>query len=98
MLTFKNTSDVPLASLAEGHYKGHISHMNVGHFKITRQILLPKYLSKGDCKVDLTMHHPNVMYLLQCPSCALLHIDGSFDGFGSPLSLPYRGFLGLELK
>ena len=98
MLTFKNTSDVPLASLAEGHYKGKISHMNVGHFKITRQILLPKYLSKGDCKVDLTMHHPNVMYLLQCPSCALLHIDGSFDGFGSPLSLPYRGFMGLELK
>lgn len=98
MLTFKNTSDVPLASLAEGHYKGHISHMNVGHFKITRRIKLPKYLSKGDCKVDLTMHHPNVMYLLQCPSCALLHIDGSFDGFGSPLSLPYRGFLGLELK
>ena len=98
MLTFKNTSDVPLASLAEGHYKGKISHMNVGHFKITRQILLPKYLSKGDCKVDLVMHHPNVMYLLQCPNCALLHIDGSFNGFGSPLSLPYRGFLGLELK
>ena len=98
ILTFKTTSDVPLASLAEGHYKGRISHMNVGPFKIKKQIALPKYLGKGDCKVDLVMHHPNVMYLLQCPNCAIFHMEGGYDGFGSPLSLPYRGFCGLESK
>ena len=98
ILTFKNTSDVALASLAEGHYKGIISHMNVGRFKIEKRIILPKYLGKGDVMVDLVMHHPNVMYLLQCPHCALLHLDGSYDGFGSPLSLSHRGICGLESK
>lgn len=98
MLTFKNTSDVALASLAEGHYKGIISHMGIGPFKIKKQIVLPKYLGKGDVMVDLSIHHPNVMYLLQCPHCALLHIDGSFDGYGGPISLPYRGICGLETK
>lgn len=96
ILTFKNTSDVALASLAEGHYKGVISHMSIGSFKIKKQIRLPKYLGKGDVVVDLVMHHPNVMYLLQCPNCALLHLDGSYDGYGSPLSLPHRGICGFE--
>ncbi|MBO7618504.1 MAG: ABC transporter ATP-binding protein [Bacteroidales bacterium] len=98
MLTFKNTSDVALASLAEGHYKGVISHISIGTFSIKKQVILPKYLGKGDVMVDLVMHHPNVMYLLQCPNCALLHLDGSFDGYGSPLSLPQRGICGLESK
>lgn len=98
MLTFKNTSDVALASLAEGHYKGIISHMGIGPFKIRKQIQLPKYLAKGDVMVDLVLHHPNVMYVLQCPNCALLHLDGSFDSFGSPLSLPHRGVCGFESK
>ncbi len=98
MVTLKNTSDVALASLAEGHYKGFISHMSIGSFRVKKQILLPKYLGKGDVMVDLVMHHPNVMYLLKCPNCALLHLDGSFDGFGSPLSLPHRGICGFESK
>ena len=98
IITFKNTSDVALASLAEGHYKGIISHMDIGSFRIKKQILLPKYLAKGDVMVDLVMHHPNVMYLLQCPHCALLHLDGSFGGFGSPLSLNHRGICGFESK
>lgn len=96
IVTFKNTSDVALASLAEGHYKGIISHMTIGSFRIKKRIRLPKYLGKGDVMVDLVMHHPNVMYLLQCPHCALLHLDGSFDGFGSPLSLNDRGLCGFE--
>ncbi len=98
MVTFKNTSDVALASLAEGHYKGFISHISIGSFRIKKHILLPKYLGKGDVMVDLVMHHPNVMYLLKCPNCAILHLDGSFDGFGSPISLPQRGVCGFESK
>lgn len=98
LLTFKNNSDVALASLAEGHYKGIITHMGIGSFKIKKQVILPKYLGKGDVMVDLAIHHPNVMYLLQCPHCALLHLDGSFDGFGGPISLPHRGVCGFETK
>ena len=98
ILTMKNTSDIPLASLAEGHYKGIIAHLGISPFSLKQQIILPKYLGKGDVMVDLVMHHPNVMYLLQCPNCALIHLDGSFDGFGSPLSLPHRGVCGFESK
>ena len=96
IVTLKNVSDTPLASLEEGHYKGIIEHMNIGHFKIFKRIKLPKYLSKGDCKVDVALHHPNVAYILQCTGCAILHIDGSYDGLGSPLQLSARGLAGLE--
>jgi len=96
IVTFKNMEDVPLASFEVGHYKGVIEFMPLGDFKISRQIKLPKYLAKGDCCVDIVIHHPNVEYLLQCPNCAVLHIDGNYDGLGCPISLKHRGFVGLE--
>ncbi len=96
IITLKNTIGVPLISLAEGHYKGKINHMPVGKFIIQTKVALPTYLAKGDCLVDLVMHHPNVTYLLKCPNCTLLHLDGSFGGYGSPLDLNARGICGLE--
>ena len=96
IVTFKNQAGVPLASLEEGHYKGSMEKIGIGNFKITRSIQLPKYLSKGICLIDLILHHPNVDYYLKCIDCAVLHMDGSYDGFGVPLSLSARGFAGLE--
>ena len=96
IVTFKNTSGAALASLEEGHYKGAIKKAGVGQFSIPKRIKLPKYLSKGTCVLDIVLHHPNVEYLLQCPNCATLYIDGNYDGFGTPLSLSDRGFCGLE--
>ena len=96
IVTFKNQSGVPLASLEEGHYKGIIDHIPIGKFKIAKRIRLPKYLSKGICLVDIVLHHPNVEYYLKCNDCAVLHMDGNYDGFGVPLDLSARGFAGLE--
>lgn len=96
IVTFKTLSEVPLASCIEGHYKGNIEQMSIGMFSIRKRIRLPKYLAKGDCKVDIAMHHPNVEYLLQCPNCVLLHIEGSFDEYGKPIDISERGFAGLE--
>ena len=96
IVTFKTLSDVPLASLEEGHFKGKIEKMEIGEFKINKRIRLPKYLSKGDCKIDIVMHHPNVAYILQCLGCAILHVEGHYDGFGTPLEMSSRGFAGLE--
>ncbi len=96
IVTFKTLSDVPLASLEEGHYKGSIVKMEAGEFTINKRIKLPRYLSKGDCKVDIVMHHPNVTYIMKCLGCAILHIEGNYDGFGTPLELSDRGFSGLE--
>ena len=67
-----------------------------GEFTINKRIKLPRYLSKGDCKVDIVMHHPNVTYIMKCLGCAILHIEGNYDGFGTPLELSDRGFSGLE--
>lgn len=96
IVTFKTLSDVPLASLEEGHFKGIIEQMGIGEFRIKKRIKLPQYLSKGDCKIDVVMHHPNVMYIMQCIGCAILHIEGNYDGFGTPLDMSSRGFAGLE--
>lgn len=96
-LTLKNMSEVPLATLCEGHYKGIIEHMGIGNFHIKKRIALPKYMAKGDCKVDLAIHHPNVEFQLQCPNCSILHFDGNYDGFGTPLSIN-SGICGLEIS
>ena len=96
IVTFKNQSGVALASLEEGHYKGMMEKIEVGPFRITRRIILPKYLSKGMCVLDIILHHPNVEYYLKCIDCAVLHIDGSYDGYGVPLDMTARGFYGLE--
>ena len=96
IVTFKNQAGIPLASLEEGHYKGAIEKMDIGKFRILKRIKLPKYLSKGDCALDIVLHHPNVEYLFQCPDCAILHLDGNYDGYGVPLSMSDRGFSGLE--
>ena len=98
IVTFKTQSGVPLASLEEGHYKGSIETINIGSFKISKRILLPRYLSKGICVLDIVLHHPNVEYYLKCIDCAILHIDGNYDGFGVPLDLSARGFAGLECE
>lgn len=96
IVTFKTLSEIPLASYEEGHCKGNIEQMNIGAFSVKKRIRLPKYLAKGDCKIDIVMHHPNVEYLLQCPNCALLHIDGNFEEYGKPIDISVRGFAGLE--
>lgn len=96
IVTFKTLSDVPLASLEEGHYKGKIDQIEVGEFKINKKIRLPKYLSRGDCKIDIVLHHPNIAYIMQCQGCAVLHFEGNYDGFGTSLDMSSRGFAGLE--
>ncbi len=98
IVTFKNQSGVPLASLEEGHYKGTIENIKIGKFKISKRIHLPKYLSKGVCLLDIVLHHPNVEYYMKCLDCAILNFDGNYDGFGVPLSLSARGFAGLECE
>ena len=98
MVILKSKEGVPLASLAEGHYKGRIKKSDRGEFKISSKIKLPKYLSKGTCLVDIFLHHPNVEYLLKCKDCALLHMDGNYVGFGKPLDLSEGGIAGLECE
>ena len=96
MLMIKNRSDVVMASLAEGHCKGKIQHIQKGKFVIERTIKLPRILSTGDYVIDLYLHHPMVEGYMRACHCAEIHIDGFQEGFGRSLRLQEEGFVGLE--
>lgn len=96
MLIFKNQDEVPMASLAEGHCKGKMQLLKQGHFKIERNIKLPKFLSNGDYIIDVYMHHPMIEWFMKAPSCAKIHIDGYQEGYGRALRLKEEGFFGFE--
>lgn len=92
----KNLSGVVMANLAEGHYKGNITHIDSGHFSLRRKVKLPKYINAGDYLIDINLHQPNICYNMQCPNCIKLHIDGNYDGYGKPVQLSEGGFVSLE--
>ncbi len=95
-LEFRNREGVPMAVLAEGHYRGLTHSFRPGPYRLEKHILLPRYLAQGDYVVDIVLHNPNTCLYMQAPSCALIHFDGGQDSFGHPL-ISYRdGFLGLE--
>ena len=96
ILTFKNMDEVPMASLAEGHYKGKMQAIKSGKFELGYNIQLPKILSNGDYIIDLYLHHPMVEWFMKAPHCAEIHIDGYQEGFGRALNLKNEGFIGLE--
>lgn len=87
---------IPIAALAEGHYRNRTMRLSSGPFRIVKHIILPKYLSCGDYIVDIVLHQPNICILMKAASCATLHIDGSADEFCEPLYLQRDGFVGLQ--
>lgn len=95
-VVLKNKDGIPMASLAEGHSKGIMQKIEKGHFKIERNIQLPRFMGTGDYYVDICMHHPMIEYHFQAIDCAVLHIDGYQEGFGRSLIQKYDGFIGLE--
>ncbi|MCR5028020.1 MAG: ABC transporter ATP-binding protein [Fibrobacter sp.] len=97
-LTIKNSLGTPLATLAEGHYKNYSQNIDAGKFSIKKQFILPKYLSKGICIVDIYLHKPNVLYYMEAPNCATIDINGNSDRFGQSLLLNRDGLFGFETK
>lgn len=96
MLIIKTLEGIPVATFAEGHYKGRIESITKGKFKIERQIELPKFLAQGEYKVDLYLHHPMVEYQMQIPEAVELTVEGYCEDSGRALVLPVEGFMGLN--
>lgn len=97
-LKFFNENDVAMATYSEGAYKGIMEAVNVGSFSISRKIHLPNYLSAGDylLEFEINQHKQNgVTRFLWAKRCAKIHVEGSFEQFGHPLSARWEGFLGL---
>lgn len=95
MLILKTKDGTPLATLAEGHYKGIIQTIPPGDFVIEKEIQLPKFLSRGNLHLDLMMHHPMVEWQLQAPNCCILECEGYQEGFGMAINQHDMGLMGL---
>ena len=98
-LKFFNQSDVPMATYSEGAYKGITEDVSTGKFSLHRKIRLPRYISKGDyvLEFEVNQHNQNsVTRTLWAKRCANIHVDGSTEPFGHPLTARWEGFLGLE--
>ena len=98
MLILKNSENIPLATLAEGHYLGKIEYIEEGPFRIEREIILPKFLANGNYIVDLALHHPMIEYQMLAPGAAELRVEGYFEEGGRALNLREEGVFGLQTK
>ncbi len=98
VLIIKNMEGVPMASLAEGHYRGITETVLSGPFVLRKRVSLPHFISKGEYYADLYLHHPMYEYQMSAPHCVELSAMGTNQGFGRPLNLPEEGFFGLESK
>lgn len=97
-LRFFNENHVAMATYSEGAYKGTMVAVNVGSFSISRKIHLPKYLSAGDYLLEFEINRhkqQGVTRFLLAKRCAKVHVEGSYEPFGHPLSARWEGFLGL---
>ena len=97
MFILKSKSETPLASLAEGYYRGKLDTIPKGHFCINKTIQLPKYLSVGRLYCDLMMHLPRVEWHLQAPNCCCLDCEGYQEEFGFIIDQGTYGLMGMEL-
>ena len=97
MLILKSRAETPLASLAEGYYRGKLDIIPKGHFCINKKIQLPKFLSNGRLYCDLMMHHPRVEWHLQAPNCCCLDCEGYQEEFGYTINQETYGLMGMEV-
>lgn len=94
-LKLRTLSGFPLATFAPGAYRGELQRIERGHFQISRQIELPKYLSEGDLVADLWIHQPQFDDFAKLNSCCQLHVEGNMDSCCIPLHIVDDGICGL---
>ncbi len=97
MFILKTKEEVPLASIAEGYYRGKLDTIKKGHFCINKTIMLPKFLSSGRLFCDLNMHYPRVEWQLQAPNCCYLDCEGYQEGYGFTINQETYGIMGMEV-
>ncbi len=96
LLRFKNRDDVALATLAEGHYRGALTKVKRGPFRLEKTIRFPRYLCQADYRLELMLHHPMVEWQMQAPQCMDVTVQGNQDDFGFAIRGVDDGFFGFE--
>ena len=98
MIIFKSKDNVPMMTLAAGHYKGIITDIPAGDFTIKKTIHLPKIMTRGILYADVMMHHPMVEWQLKAPDCCTLDTEGYQEDFGFAINQNDGGIMGLEYE
>ena len=98
MVVFKSKDNVPMMTLAPGHYKGDITNLPAGDFSIKRIIKLPKILTRGILYTDVVMHHPMVEWQLKAPDCCTLDCEGYQEEYGFAINQNESGVIGLDYE
>ena len=94
--TIRNMLNAPIAFFSEGHYCGIMEDIPSGPFVLKKRVVLPKYLSSGDCVASLGMHHPNVEVYFFASNCMRIHFEGNMGEIGRTFSIESSGLIGLE--
>ena len=98
-LKFFDMNEVPMATFSEGAYKGITEDVPIGDFSLHRRIKLPRYMSKADYVLEFEVNQHSQSSVHRClwaKRCANIHVDGSTEPFGHPLTARWEGFMGLE--
>lgn len=93
----RNMDETPLASFNIGHFTGTLDSIEMGAFRLEKRIRLPKYLSSGDCLVDIAMHQPGFVMHFHAPLAVRVFFEGNSGPYGHALDIKRDGLLGLEL-
>ena len=95
MVVFKNAEGVPLATYSLGHQKGITMKLNDGEFNFSTIIDIPEYVGKGTCILNIILHVPGVIGIVDINDAVTLTFEGSAAA-KNPLQISASGFLGLE--
>lgn len=96
IIIIKNEHDVPLATLAEGHYRGHPLMLTKGSFRIEKNVILPKYLCRGNYVLDIVLKQPSSEYQMGARHSVYFYAEGHSDVFGITLDARNCGLMGME--
>jgi lipopolysaccharide transport system ATP-binding protein len=87
---------VRLAIFSPGHIKGLNYEFKKGHFKIEEVIHLPRNMTKGEYRLDISLHQPNIELFLNIPDFVKLFSNGVVGVTGLEFEYKDNGFLILE--
>jgi lipopolysaccharide transport system ATP-binding protein len=95
-LTLFDHRDMKLAIFSPGHVKGINYKLNEGYFKIEEQVHFPKNITKGEYRLDIGLHEPNIEVYFNITNHVKLIFPGVVGKTGLEFDYNGSGFLILE--
>lgn len=88
--------DMPLALFSPGHQRGYAEQFPAGDFHISRKLMLPEGINKGEYRICLSLADPNVKSLVEIPRGIMLSAEGTATETGRTIDYLGAGWLFLS--